>query len=506
MVEATSRHGLPYPAPLDSVRPQSRDLRDLAIATDAAITENRLSAATVQGMIDESSTSWNRGDLGSTHLDEVITPGVYGQVWSSVASPDLGYPEENVGELTVSSPQSSFIYQTYTVVTTGSIWTRRLYIDTWSTWQEVGAPDDSIPALSNTDLNTVLGQGRYVQLFDAGATGELNYPPIGSANKAGYLEVLVSSGVVAHVYLAPRAGEMWSRNYYNGNWRPWQQIGGSNSGGGGSGDGIPRTDMELTGRWTSNNAGDAFLQRMGEYEAVEVREIGRSVHDRPILAAVIGDPTNPAVLVNSGAHGTEVGTPEAAWLWVRELAQAKSLMLMDLCVLVVPMQNPDNRFNARGNRNAVDLNRDWLDRSQPETQAVASLLDEYNVVAALDVHNFGYAREISLFGATLGAPEVNALSHDLHEAVFAAVEVDGQMARTYGPGGPPETLVQGVAAVENIATLLVEIPCGGYGDWTFDHYQPAPSWQAHVGIVACDAFAKHVWENLPAFEALKSGG
>ena len=172
-------------------------------------------------------------------------------------------------------------------------------------------------------------------------------------------------------------------------------------------------------------------------------------------------------------------------------------MLMDMCIIVVPNQNPDNRFIARGNKNTVDLNRDWVDFSQPETQAVKSLFDTYNVVAALDMHNFGYPRHTSLQEVTFGTDEVKTKSQEMYNVVFSSLENDNQPVRRYDPALDERSFTNGVAIAYDIPTLVIEIPCGGYGDWTFDDYMPTPSWQAHIFILTCDAVANHVWNNLP---------
>ena len=264
--------------------------------------------------------------------------------------------------------------------------------------------------------------------------------------------------------------------------------------------GLPVLDMEVTGKWTPNANGDEFLKELAEnHEMIKVEEIGRSRDNWPIYAAVIGDPTLPAVLVIAGQHGTEVGPPEGAWLWCRELTKQKSLALMDVCVIVVPMVNPDNRFIARGNKNAVDLNRDWLDFSQPETQAVRTVLDEYNVVAAVDSHNFGYPRDISILESDQGSAETQSLATELYGVIEGALKQDNQPVRRYGPGMGETTFSNGVAALYEVPAVLLEIPCGGYGTWTFDFYNPSPSWQAHVAGVTFDAVLSHVAKNVTRY-------
>lgn len=75
-------------------------------------------------------------------------------------------------------------------------------------------------------------------------------------------------------------------------------------------------------------------------------------------------------------HGHEPASTEAALQFITQLVQAApgsplALDLQRVTVYVVPMANPDGaeaflRHNARDK----DLNRDWLRRTQPETQAL----------------------------------------------------------------------------------------------------------------------------------------
>ena len=60
----------------------------------------------------------------------------------------------------------------------------------------------------------------------------------------------------------------------------------------------------------------------------------------------------------------------------------------DLVVLNVD-QNPDGRIaGTRANGNNFDLNRDFLTQSQPETQAVVALLQEWLPPDMLDQHGY----------------------------------------------------------------------------------------------------------------------
>ena len=443
-------------------------------------------------------------DIG-TNANSLDVPGFYTVSSGVHATEALNFPPgNNFGVLNVRHLGEATIAQSYTMHSVGEIWTRRRYSGSWSAWRKINE-NIRTRLLNKLDLNEMTDTGEWRQVDSAHITSNLNYPDISGDALTGTLLVSNASGSISQVYIADRAGEIFVRDRnVAGRWYEWKKVGGTNESGIGDGNSVPKTDMEITGRWTSNDAGDNFMFEMGKHELVEIIEVGRSVRDRPIYAAVIGDPTKPAYYINAASHGTEVGAAEAAWLLVREFTQDKSLMFMDMCIIILPNQNPDNRFIARGNKNAVDINRDWVDQEQPETHAAMHILNNYNVVAATDLHNFGYPRHVSLKEAIYGTPEVMAKSQELFDLVTTTLENDDQLVRRYDPEAPNSSFTNGVAEQWNVATLLIEIPCGGFNDWTFDHYYPTPYWQAYVGGLACKSIARHVWKNLDTFVALKS--
>ena len=465
-----------------------------AVPADGSITNEKLDSVVYGKILD-----------AGTNADSLDVPGFYTVSSGVLATEELNFPPGNqFGVLNVRHLGSATISQSYTMPSIGEIWTRRRYVGSWSDWKKINE-NRMTPFLNKTDLNEITDTGEWRQVDSAHITSNLNYPDISGDALTGTLLVSNASGSISQTYIADRAGEIFVRDRnVAGRWYEWKKVGGTKDNGGGSVKSVPKTDMEITGRWTSNDAGDNFMFEMGKHELVEIIEVGRSVRDRPIYAAVIGDPTKPAYYINAASHGTEVGAAEAAWLLVREFTQEKSLMLMDMCIIVLPNQNPDNRFIARGNKNAVDINRDWVDKEQPETHAAMHILNNYNVVAATDLHNFGYPRHVSLKEAIYGTPEVMAKSRELFDLVTTTLENDDQLVRRYDPDAPNSSFTNGVAEQWNVATLLIEIPCGGFNDWTFDHYYPTPYWQAYVGGLACKAIAKYVWKNLSDFEALKS--
>src|SRR5699024_3784330 len=186
-----------------------------------------------------------------------------------------------------------------TMVQAGEIWTRRRYLGNWSDWVQVGNKNQ-VPLLKDDDLNSHTVSGNFKQIFSVNATEKNNYPVIDHNVKTGSLMVISSAGYVTQIYIADRSGEVFirERTVY-GNWHDWTKVGGGGNSNQ-SGNIKPLTDMEVTGKWTSNNAGERFMFEMGEHEQVEIIEVGQSVRGVPLYAAVIGDPSKPAFYIHAG--------------------------------------------------------------------------------------------------------------------------------------------------------------------------------------------------------------
>jgi len=91
-------------------------------------------------------------------------------------------------------------------------------------------------------------------------------------------------------------------------------------------------------------------------------------------------------------HGHEPSSTEGAMAFIRKLVRADkdSTMAEELrrvTVYVVPMANPDGaEAFLRHNAHSVDLNRDWLNRTQPETRAWYAALQRLRPDLMTDQH------------------------------------------------------------------------------------------------------------------------
>ena len=270
-----------------------------------------------------------------------------------------------------------------------------------------------------------------------------------------------------------------------------------------------RTPLETMGKWTTREQEEAYLASLALHEAATLLDVGRTVEDRPIWGVRLGDPAKPTVLIQCNQHGNEPGSREGAMIFARELAQATSFALFDICVIIIPTVNTDRVLVSRSNANGVNLNRDWETRSQPETQAIAALFSQYNVIAAVDGHSGGYPRDVSVRdaeGPTV-RPAVQAQSTRLYEAAMTMYQDYGVSVRRYGGEDASDDISifrNGVAAIDGIPTLLLEIP----SHWNYDPpapHAPTPYWQAHMAVLCFREVMQIVWHERAEFETAKEG-
>jgi len=141
--------------------------------------------------------------------------------------------------------------------------------------------------------------------------------------------------------------------------------------------------------------------------------IGHSVLERPIEAFFFGRGER-RVLMWSQMHGNESTTTRALLDWIRavQLDIPEVRRVLDhATVAVVPMLNPDGSlFYTRENANSVDLNRDAINRSQPETRALMSVFEDFKPDYCFNLHD-----QRTIFG--LGRPPKPALVSFLAPAV-----------------------------------------------------------------------------------------
>lgn len=99
------------------------------------------------------------------------------------------------------------------------------------------------------------------------------------------------------------------------------------------------------------------------------------------------------VMINGSIHGTEFVGSDAIIQLIERFSfdndeTTKEILENNILIFNV-VQNPDGRINAtRFNGEGIDLNRDFITQSQPETQETVALIKEWNPMVFLDTHGY----------------------------------------------------------------------------------------------------------------------
>ena len=215
--------------------------------------------------------------------------------------------------------------------------------------------------------------------------------------------------------------------------------------------GAPQTGFEKSGgaRWTTHDEELAFLAAVARgSRRVRSETIGRTEQGRPLQLVSVGarDTRRPTVLLIGSQHGNEPAGRETALALLRDLAFTTDPVLVrqlaQQSVLIVPSANPDGRqANTRENSAGVDINRDHLALTQPESRAIATVLRDRGPDLVLDLHEYGpsvpvlYDDEVLyLWPRNLNVDQaVHDLSKELAEDFIAAgARAAGFTADEYG--------------------------------------------------------------------------
>ncbi|GAA0446585.1 hypothetical protein GCM10008934_38880 [Virgibacillus salarius] len=243
---------------------------------------------------------------------------------------------------------------------------------------------------------------------------------------------------------------------------------------------------------------DFLHKQEAKQEAMELEVIGQSVKGRDLhLVKYIKNPENPTILFLTQQHGNEALTTEGALQFIKQLGTGKMKgILKDVNVLIIPRLNVDGAMGdvnfplddyiasgdhhlTRYNANEVDLNRDHVERLQPETKALHdNVLGAYDVDYMIDLHHQATQSEVDgklvsgsiLYPTTDNANEtVVKKSKQLGAVVYDAIDSKGWGHIGKYQGSSAETISRNGIAVEyGISTLLFEMR--GMADHEWESY------------------------------------
>lgn len=206
----------------------------------------------------------------------------------------------------------------------------------------------------------------------------------------------------------------------------------------------------------------AFIYQLDEKsELLQLQTIGQSVQGRNIVAmkfstSEVGkDESKIKVLIFAQQHGNEQSGKEGALMLALQLLNPENRYLFNkMDVVLIPQINPDgSEVNKRRNANNMDLNRNHLILSEPETQALHRFFEKYMFEVNMDVHEYsplgdewikyGYRKNTAV---ALGGPTNINISSGIRDLanqkalpyMMQYLNSSNFSSFVYCPGGPPE--------------------------------------------------------------------
>ena len=150
---------------------------------------------------------------------------------------------------------------------------------------------------------------------------------------------------------------------------------------------LKHKETSLYHRYITNNHIEPLLEKLGS--KMEIKSIGKSVLNAPIYSVKIGT-GDKKVLMWSQMHGNESTTTKAIFDLLNTLIndEKESTSILEQCTLyIIPILNPDGaKAYTRINANEIDLNRDAQLLSQPESNVLRQVFNEFKPHFCLNLH------------------------------------------------------------------------------------------------------------------------
>ena len=148
---------------------------------------------------------------------------------------------------------------------------------------------------------------------------------------------------------------------------------------------------------TSHAELSQFIKEVDEKsDLIKCEVLAKSVEGRELFAVYFSkdgfgkDESKIKVLIFAQQHGNEQSGKEGALLLINELLKPENQYLFDkIDFVLVPQMNPDgSEKNQRRNGNSMDLNRNHLILTEPETIGLHNLFNKYLFEVTMDVHEY----------------------------------------------------------------------------------------------------------------------
>lgn len=226
--------------------------------------------------------------------------------------------------------------------------------------------------------------------------------------------------------------------------------------------------------WTTIGEENSYLAALtGEYDTVAYDRVGDTVLGRAMHLLRIGHPVaptmeeaqgKPCVLILAKQHGNEYAGREGALILARRLAEATGALedfLETHCVVMMPNCNPDG--GSRDNANNVNLNRDHVKCTQPETRAMQWVMREYRPIFVMDLHEAAISNDVEYnrpFITEAPAGLVSLSIDCIDDYIIPRCVAEGYSHAAYTSPNAESTGTQ-IAALRYAASLLIETDIAG---------------------------------------------
>lgn len=144
----------------------------------------------------------------------------------------------------------------------------------------------------------------------------------------------------------------------------------------------------VSGRYVTTVDLERFY--LGLSDLFEICVEGKSVENRDVKSVRVGS-GDKKIFMWSQMHGNESTTTKAVLdllLFLDSGNEMANSFLNAFTLLIIPIVNPDGAFAyTRVNANGVDLNRDAVDLSQPESKILRRVFDEFCPDFAFNLHD-----------------------------------------------------------------------------------------------------------------------
>lgn len=173
-------------------------------------------------------------------------------------------------------------------------------------------------------------------------------------------------------------------------------------------------EESLYGRYITLEKIEPLLKALNKNNNLHI--IGQSVLGNPIYSYTIGT-GKTKILLWSQMHGNESTTTKALFDLLKLLNSNSDLvaeLLKSFTFLAIPMLNPDGAAGyTRINANGIDLNRDFQDLTQPESQLLRKVYEDFKPDFCYNLHD---QRTIFAAGDTNNPATVSFLAPSFNDA------------------------------------------------------------------------------------------